>query len=98
MTWLGYIAEWVGDTGGDSCCWYTRIRIFWVKLTPFKLGFEVECLAYIKSWLNEYLEVGLNSTWIVPSVYCIIFEGVVKYLIGFGRVKSFNCHWPPWVI
>ena len=36
----------------------------------------------------------MNST----SVCCIIFEGVVKGLIGFGRVKSFNSHWPPWVI
>ena len=93
MTWLGYIAEWVGDAGGDSCCWYTGIEIFGVKSTPFRLGFEVEGLIDIKSWLNEYLEAGLNSTWIVPSVCCIIFEGVVKGLIGFGRVKSFNSHW-----
>ena len=68
MTWLWYISEWVGDVGGDSCCWYTGIGIFGVKSTPFRLGFEVEGLADIKSWLNEYLEVGLNSTWIVQIV------------------------------
>ena len=87
LTWLGYISEWVGDTRGDSCCWSTL----------FKFVFEVEDLVDIKSWLNEYLEAG-NSTWIVPSVCCIIFEGVVKGLIGFGRIKSFNSYWPPWVI
>ena len=83
----------MGDAGGDSCCWYIGIGIFGVKSTPFRLGFEVEGLTDIKSWLNEYLEAGLNSTWIVPSVCCIIFEGVVKGLIGFGRVKSLNSHW-----
>ena len=93
MTWLGYISEWVGDAGGDSCCWYTGIGIFGVKSTPFRLGFEVEGLADIKSWLNEYLEARLNSTWIVPSICCIIFKGVVKGLIGFERVKSLNSHW-----
>ena len=90
LTWFGYISEWVSEAGGDSCCWYTGIGIFGVKSTPFRLGFEVEGLADMKSWLN--------STWIVPFVCCIIFEGVVKGLIGFGRVKSFNSHWPPWVI
>ena len=98
LTWLGYISEWVGDVGGDYCCWYTGIGIFGVKSTPFKFAFVVENLANIKSWLNEYLETGLNSTWMVPSVCCIIFEGVVKGLIGFGRIKSFNSYWPPWVI
>ena len=73
LTWLGYISEWVGDTGGDSCCWYTGIRIFGVKSTLFKFVFEVEDLVNIKSWLNEYLEVGLNFIWIVPYVCCIIF-------------------------
>ena len=43
-----------------SYCWYTGIGIFGVKSTPFRLGFEVEGLADIKSWLNEYLEAGLN--------------------------------------
>ena len=55
-------------------------------------------LVEIKSWLNEYFEVKPNSIWIVPSVCCIIFEGVAKSLIGFGFVKFFNSHWPPWVI
>ena len=58
----------------------------------------MEDLIEIKSWLNEYLKVGLNSIWTVPSVCCIIFEGVVKGLIGFGLVKSFNSHWSHWVI
>ena len=35
----------VGDTRGDSCCWWTRILIFGVKLTLFKFVFEVEGLA-----------------------------------------------------
>ena len=70
--------EWVGDIRGDSCCWYTAIGIFGVKSTQFKFAFEVEDLADIKYWVNEYLEVGLNSIWIVPSVCWIIFEGVVK--------------------
>ena len=73
MTWLGYISEWVGDTGGDSCCWYTGIGIFGVKLTPFKFVFEVEDIVEIKSWLNEYFKVGPNSIWTIPFVYCIIF-------------------------
>ena len=90
--------EWVGDTRGDSCCWYIGIWIFGVKLTLFKFVVEVEDLVEIKSWLNEYFEVWLNSIWTVPYVCCIIFEGVVKSLIGFGLVKSFNSHWPPWVI
>ena len=98
MTWLEYKSEWVGDTGGDSYYWYTKIWIFWVKSTPFKLAFEVEGLVDTKSWLNEYLEVELNSIWIVPFVCCIIFEEVVKGLIGFERVESFNSHWPSQVI
>ena len=93
LTWLGYIFEWVSDIGGDSCYWHTGIGIFWVKSTPFKFAFVVENLADIKSWVNEYLEVELNSIWIVPSICCIIFKGVVKGLIGFERVKSLNSHW-----
>ena len=84
LTWLLYILEWVADIGGDSCCWYIGIEIFGVKLTPFKFAFEVEDIEDIKYWVNEYLEVGLNSIWTVPFVCCIIFEGVVKGLIGFG--------------
>ena len=98
LTWLGYISKWVGDIGGDSCCWYTRIEIFGVKSTLFNFVFEVEDLVEIKSWLKEYFEVELNSIWTIPSACCIIFEGVVKGLIGFGFIKSFNSHWLPWVI
>ena len=57
-------------------------------MTLFKFVFEVEDLVEIKSWLNEYLEVGLNSIWTVPFVCCIIFEGVIKGLIGFGLVPK----------
>ena len=92
LTWLWYILEWVADIGGDSCCWYIGIEIFGVKLTLFKFVFEVEDLVKIKSWLNEYFEVGLNSIQTVPFVCSIIFEGVVRDLIGFGFVKSFNFH------
>ena len=59
--------------GGDYCCWYTGIGIFLGKSTLFKFVFEVEDLVNIKSWLNEYLEVGLNFIGTVPSVCCIIF-------------------------
>ena len=52
LTWLGYISKWVGDIGGDSCCWYTGIGFFGVKSTPFKFAFEVEDLADIKSWVR----------------------------------------------
>ena len=92
------MSEWVGGTRGDSCCWYTWIGIFAVKSTLFKFVFEVEDLVEIKSWLNEYLEVGLNFIWTVTSVCCIICERVVKGLIGFGLVRSFNSHLPDWVI
>ena len=84
--------EWVGNIGGDSCCWYTRIGIFGVKSTLFKFVFELKGLIERKSWVKEYFEAGLNSIWTVASVYCIIFEGVVKGLIGFGFVKIFNSH------
>ena len=48
LTWLWYILEWVGDTGGDSCYWYIGIWIFEVKSTLFKFVFEVEDLVKIK--------------------------------------------------
>ena len=63
-----YISKWVWCMDGDSC-WYIGIRIFGVKSTLFKFVFEVENLVEIKSWLNEYFEVWLNSIWIVPSVW-----------------------------
>ena len=66
--------------------------IFGVKSTLFKFIFELEGLVEKKSWVNEYFEVGLNSIQTVPFVCCIIFEGVVRDLIGFGFVKSFNSH------
>ena len=98
LTWEGHISKWVGDIDEDSCCWQITIGIFWAKLTLFKFVLEVEGLADRNSWVNEYLEVGTNSIWIVPSVCCMIFEGVVRGLIRFGLVRFFNSHWPPWVI
>ena len=71
---------------------------FGVKSRLFKFVFELEDIAKRKSWVNEYFVVGLNSIWTISSICCIIFEGVVRGLISFGFVKSFNSHWPPWII
>ena len=74
------------------------IGFFLVKSTLFKFVFEIEDPAKIKYWLNEYFEIGLNFIWIIPSMCYIMFERVVKGFIGFEFVKSFNSHWPPWII